>query len=405
MYMGDTMNYSECNKTKDRVSLLGFGCMRFPTSNGKINVEEAVEMIKYAVENGVNYLDTAYPYHGFKSESFLGDYILNQDFARDVKVATKMPIYLVRKSSDFESYFNKQYNKLKIETIDFYLLHAINRGSFEHGVDLGVIEFLEQKKLENKIKNIGFSFHGKLEDFKFIIDSYDWDFCQIQLNIIDEKFQAGIEGLMYAYERGISVIIMEPLRGGSLVHSLPKDIENLYKSSSHQYSNVEWALKYLFDKKEVMCVLSGMSNIEQVKDNVRIANESDVGCLSDEDKRLLHEVKEIYHKQLEVKCTACNYCVDCPVKIDIPLAFQTLNSYKLYNKKSDIALYAQNVGYNSDTPKWTTTCIDCGKCESHCPQDLEIRKEFFKVQSNIETKPIRFFVKVARFIMGKNRNK
>lgn len=398
------MKYRECNKTSDKVSLLGFGCMRFPTKNGKINIDESVEMVKYAIENGVNYLDTAYPYHGFKSESFLGDYILNQEFAKDVKVATKMPMYLVRKTSDFENYFCKQYEKLKINTIDFYLLHAINKASFDNGVELGVIDFLERKKSENKIRNIGFSFHGKLEDFKYIIDSYDWDFCQIQLNIIDEKFQAGLEGLLYAYERGISVVIMEPLRGGSLVHSLPKDIEKLYASSGHNYSNVEWALKYLFDKKEVMCVLSGMSNIDQVKDNVRIASESDVGCLNEDDKKILHDVKDIYHKQLEVKCTACNYCVDCPVNIDIPLAFQTLNSYKLYNKKSDIALYAQNVGYHSDKPRWTTTCIDCGKCESHCPQDIEIRKEFLKVQKNIETKPVRYVVKLLRSIMRKNKN-
>lgn len=397
------MNYRKCLKSNQDISLLGFGCMRFPTKVGAIEVEKSVEMIKTAIEGGVNYLDTAYPYHGFKSEDFLGDYILNQDFAKDVKVATKMPVYLVKKEQDFDRFFDKQYSKLKKDTIDFYLLHAINRSSYEEMVKLNIHQFLESKKSEGKIDNIGFSFHGKLDDFRFIIDSYDWDFCQIQLNIVDENFQAGLEGLNYAYDKGISVIIMEPLRGGSLVHSLPTKVEQIYKDSNRDYSNVEWALKYLFNNHKVMCVLSGMSTMEQVKDNLRIASNSDVGCLTQSDLNILQEVKRVYQEQLEVNCTACGYCVDCPVNINIPLAFQTLNSYKLYGKNSEIALYAQNVGYSSDTPKWTTTCIDCGKCEKHCPQDIEIRKEFKKVQKYVEKKRVRLLTSFLRMIMRKNK--
>ncbi len=397
------MNYRRNLKTGESISILGYGCMRFPTKMGQIDVDPAVEMVKCAILNGVNYLDTAYPYHGFKSESFLGDHILNQDFAKGVKVATKMPVYLVKKRDDLYKFFNKQYAKLKVERIDYYLLHALNRSSYEEMQQLGIHEFLDEIKQEGKIKNIGFSFHGKLDGFKYIIDSYDWDFCQIQLNIVDENFQAGLAGLNYAYEKGVSIIIMEPLRGGSLVNNLPLSAQKLYESYPKQYNNVEWALKYLFNNPKVMCVLSGMSTLEQVQENVKIASQSDVGCLDNDDIALLQAVKKTYESELEVSCTACGYCVDCPVQINIPYAFQTLNTYKLFKSRGEKALYAKTVGYNSDVARWTTTCIDCGKCELHCPQDIEIRKEFKKVQRYVETKPLRYTTSILRMMMGKNK--
>ncbi len=397
------MNYRYNKKTGDEISLLGFGCMRLPTKMGQIDVLESVSMIKYAIQNGVNYLDTAYPYHNFKSESFLGEYILNQDFAKGVKVATKMPVYLVRKYEDFENIFAKQYNKLKVDTIDYYLLHAINKSSYEEMVELNIHEFLLKKQRQGMIKNIGFSFHGKLEGFKYIIDSYDWDFCQIQLNIVDENFQAGIEGLKYASSKGVSVIIMEPLRGGSLVHSLPINAQNVYNNSKRNYSNVEWAFRYLYNNPDVLCVLSGMSTYNQVKENIEIASNCSVGCLDGDDLALLDLVKESYQSELEVNCTACGYCSDCPVSIDIPYAFQTLNAYKLFKNNGERMLYAKSVGYNSDVPKWTSICIDCGKCEVHCPQDIMIRKEFKKVQKQVETKFIRLVTSLLRKVMGKNK--
>ncbi len=397
------MNYRKNLKNNESISILGYGCMRFPTKMGQIDVEPSVEMIKYAIMNGVNYLDTAYPYHGFKSESFLGEYILNQDFAKDVNIATKMPVYLVKKREDLYKFFNKQYTKLKVDCIDYYLLHALNKSSYEDMQKLDIHGFLEELKREGKIRNIGFSFHGKLDGFKYIIDSYDWDFCQIQLNIVDENFQAGLEGLEYAYNKGISIIIMEPLRGGSLVSNLPISAQKLYEDYKKDYNSVEWALKYLFNNPKIMCVLSGMSTLEQVIENVNIASHSDVGCLDSDDLDLLKNVKKTYVSELEVSCTACGYCMDCPVQINIPFAFQTLNTYKLFKSNGEKALYAKTVGYNSDVARWTTTCIDCGKCEKHCPQDILIRKEFKKVQKYVETKPLRYTTSILRMMMGKNK--
>ncbi len=395
------MKYRVISKTKENLSVLGFGCMRFPTSNGKIDVNKSIEMLKYAISNGVNYLDTAYPYHFFQSEKFLGNYILNQDFAKDVFVATKMPVYMVKKSSDLTKIFNKQYKNLNRKTIDYYLLHAINKSSYLDMVDLNIHSFLERLRDDGKIRNIGFSFHGSVDDFKFIIDSYDWDFCQIQLNIVDEQFQAGIIGLDYAVSKGVSVIIMEPLRGGSLVNNLPKGVEEIYRKSNKRYNNVEWALHYLYNNEKVTSVLSGMSTIEQVKENVKIANESKVNVFGKEENEILDAVRKEYLNSVEINCTGCGYCVDCPAGIDIPYAFQTVNNYKLYKRKLDLGIYMKTVGINSTKPNWTSNCIDCGKCERHCPQNILIRKEFKKVSKTIETPFIKFVVKIARIIFKK----
>ncbi len=393
------MNYRKNIKTNDEISLLGFGCMRFPTKSGKIDVQESIKMLEYAIDNGVNYIDTAYPYHSGESEKFLGKYLLNGKYRDKVKVATKLPSFLIRKESDIDKYFNRQYDRLGVETVDYYLLHTLDKSSYDNLVNLNVHQYLETKQKENKIGRIGFSFHGSISDFKYIIDSYDWDFCQIQLNIIDENFQAGLEGLNYAYEKGVSVIIMEPLRGGSLVNSLPKTVSKLYEESDKNYNNVEWAFKYLYNNPKVMCVLSGMSSIEQVKENVAIASNSDAHCLDETDLELLNEVKDEFLKGYDINCTGCGYCIDCPVKIDIPYAFKTHNSYKMYKKNHDLFFYVKIVGLANHKPRWTTTCIDCGKCEEHCPQFLEIRKDFKKVQQTIERSTVRRLTSAARFVM------
>ena len=366
------MEYRLFGKTNEKVSSLGFGCMRFPTdANGNIAEKEAIDMIHYAIDNGVNYFDTAYFYHNGKSEELVGK-ALAGDLRKKVFIATKMPVALVKKEEDFDIFFNEQLRRLNTDYIDFYLLHALDKEGWKDVVIkydfLSKIKNLKEKGL---IKHIGFSFHDDLDTFKMIVDSFDeWEFCQIQLNYLDTEHQAGIEGLEYAYSKGLGVVIMEPLRGGKLAN-VPERVKEILPKD---VSNVECALDFLWDRKEVAVVLSGMSSFHQVKDNIVYANRASVGMMCHNTKNILEYAKEVYRKSAFVPCTACGYCMPCPMGIDIPKIYDIYNKTALGRIKN--IKEKEYILLDSKADK----CIKCGKCENVCPQGIKATEFMPKIE-------------------------
>lgn len=396
------MLYRKMPKSSDELSILGYGCMRFPTKAGLINKPEALKQIRMAIDAGVNYLDTAFPYHGGASESFLGEYVLKDGYREKVKIATKLPTFLVNKREDMDKYFKKQIDKLQVDYIDYYLLHTLDGDLWAKLKSLGVFEFMDKLKESGKIKHIGFSYHGTREDFKVIIDEYDWDFCQIQFNILDENYQAGLEGLNYAASKNIGVIVMEPLRGGQLVGKIPAPVEKIWNQADVKHSPADWALRWIWNHPAVQVVLSGMNEEAHILENIKVASEVLPNSLTEKELEIVKEVKSTYDELLKIRCTGCRYCLPCPAGIDIPFSFQTYNNHHMFDGKfGSKMMYANAVGISSKEVSWTSMCIDCGKCEEACPQNIEIRKEFLGVQRDIETKAVRIISKIARKIMKK----
>lgn len=352
------------------VSSLGFGCMRFPTINNNdeiIDEEKSIEMLRYAIDNGVNYVDTAYPYHKGQSEILVGK-ALKDGYRERVKLATKSPVWLTESYEDFYKYLNEQLEKLQTSYIDMYLLHALNKERWEAILKLDVLKFLDEAKEKGLIKHPGFSFHGDLDTFKQIVDSYDWSFCQIQYNILDVDYQAGVEGLKYASSKGLAVIIMEPLKGGKLAVTPPDEIQNLWNKSKIKRPPVHWALKWLWNQPEVTLILSGMSSLDQVMDNISYAEDSEIDSLSDEELKIVDEVRDTYNNLIKINCTKCGYCMPCPQGVDIPLNFSIYNDRHIYNDlKSSLKKY-EDLHEN----KKASSCIECGKCQPLCPQNLPI---------------------------------
>lgn len=379
------MLYREIPKTGDKLSVLGYGCMRFPQRNGRIDEERTEKQIISAIERGVNYFDTAYIYHGGKSESILGK-ILEKGYRDKVKIATKLPPYMVHSYNDMEKVLNNQLRKLRTDRIDYYLMHALNNmDGWERLKNLGILEFLEKAKNEGKIINIGFSYHGDKEDFKRIVDDYPWDFCQIQYNYIDENLQAGKEGLEYASEKGLGVIIMEPLRGGSLVGRMPKEIQNIWDRSDIKRSPAEWALRWIWNHPQVNVVLSGMNDEAHIDENIRIAEEAYPNSLTEEELKLYKNVKAEYNRLMKVGCTGCSYCMPCPAGVDIPTCFSYYNSRFLFNNKHTRYQYVGFTGgLTGGKPTRASLCVECGKCEKVCPQHLPIRKHLKEVTKEME---------------------
>ena len=362
------MQYRYFTKDKLKVSLLGLGCMRFPIIDKdptKIDREKAFRILDYALENGINYFDTAYPYHGGKSEGLVGDFFEKID-RKKYFLATKNPVWLVKDHGDFMKYLDEQLVNLKTNYIDFYLLHSLSKGTFDKIKDLEFIKFIEEAKKSKKINYIGFSFHDDYEVFEEIIDSYPWDFCQIQLNYIDRDYQAGLKGLRYAESKGIDVVIMEPLKGGKLA-SAPEEIVQIWDRSKIKRSSPEWALKYLYSLSGISTVLSGMSTLDQIKENIELTNKADL--LEKEDFDLIDRAEKIYKSRIKVGCTSCNYCMPCPSGVRIP------NVFELYNNKSVYGTtYESRKSYKNliDGKEDASSCIECGLCEEACPQNLSI---------------------------------
>lgn len=354
-------------------SALGFGAMRLPTidgESGKVDEEETTKMIRYAINNGVNYVDTAWPYHDQKSEIVVGK-ALKDGYREKVKLATKLPSWAIKDSDDLDKYLNKQLEKLEVDKIDFYLLHALMRDRWDNlqELDKDVFEWMQEKKEEGKIEYAGFSFHDNFEVFKEIIDTYEWDFCQIQYNYVDQEYQAGKKGLKYAASKGLGVIIMEPLRGGILANEPPKEMKEIWKESDRDWNPVEWALHWLWNQPEVSLVLSGMSKMNQVEENVEIASRSSINSLNEKDLEVINQAADKFKDISPVRCTGCNYCLPCPNNILIPLLFQIYNESELYDKyeekKKRYDVFKENERAASD-------CVKCEECLEKCPQNLAI---------------------------------
>lgn len=400
------MQYRKNNKTGEDISVLGYGCMRMPTRAGSIDIERARNQIIYAIDHGVNYLDTAWIYHRGASESFLGNHILKNGYREKVNIATKLPCFLINKASQFEEFFEKQRKNLQVDVIDYYLLHTLDKVTFEKMLSLGIIDFMNKLKAEGKIRYMGFSFHDKPETFAPIVDSYDWDFCQIQYNIIDEHFQAGINGIRYAKSKGLNVFVMEPLRGGMLVGKMPKSVASIYEQAQVERSPADWALRWILNHEEVTMLLSGMNFEPHIVENIETASSSFVNSMTEHELEIIDEVRKCYNEILTVKCTVCKYCLPCPAKIDIPNAFKHLNDLNMFGSRITRTNYLLGEGVRTDDgkPHWTSSCINCGKCEKACPQHLPIREDLKKVAKKLEGFGVKPLAALIRLFYHRNRN-
>ncbi len=369
------MLYRTIPKNKDELSILGFGAMRLPVkSDGSIDDEKATQMIRHAIDSGVNYVDTAWPYHMGESEPFLAR-ALEGGYREKVRLATKMPQWLVKGPEDMERFLNAQLEKLNTDHIEYYLLHSLVRSSWAKLKDFGVLGFLDTAKADGRIINAGFSYHGAPEDFEPIVDAYDWDFCQIQYNFLDTDVQAGTAGLKYAASRGIGVIVMEPLRGGNLADPVPKEVMDIWKEADVKRSPVEWALRWVWNHPEVTVVLSGMSEPEHVDENLKISQKGLPGSLTAKELHIVERVAEKYNELMKISCTGCRYCMPCPEGVDIAACFEAYNNLHMFGDSDRLKMmYAAKLGgilRGADT-NFASQCTRCGQCLDACPQDLQI---------------------------------
>ncbi len=390
----DIVLYRENPRNHQYLSGLGYGCLRFSKKGGAIDQKKAEAEMKFAVEQGVNYFDTAYTYPG--SEVCLGTF-LAKGYRDKVKIATKLPHYYVKAPEDLERYFAEQLRRLKTDHVEYYLMHMLNDvAALERLKGLGLEDWIAEKKASGAIENIGFSFHGGTENFIRIIDAYEWDFCQIQYNYMDEHSQAGRRGLQYASAKGLPVIIMEPLRGGRLVQGLPVTAKKLIARANPKRSPAEWGLRWLWNQPEVTVILSGMNDLSQVKENVRIASESTPNSMGKGELAVIERVKAEINKYVKIPCTGCGYCMPCPKGVDIPVCFQAYNTSYTDNFISGLKAYFMCNALRTN-PSGASNCVRCGKCEKRCPQKISVPKELGRVRRRMEG-PI---YKIARKIAGK----
>lgn len=363
------MEYRKFGKDGQDVSLLGFGSMRLPVlSNGEIDEPQAINMIRTAIDRGVNYVDTAYMYHDGKSEVVVGK-ALKDGYREKVLLADKMPIWSARNEDEMKAIFEEQFKRLDVTCIDMYLVHNITTGIWKLAKKHNLLRFLEEEKKKGRIKYIGFSFHDELPVFKEVLDAYQWDFCQIQLNYMDADFQAGVAGLTYATEKGIPVIVMEPLKGGKITDSLPSSIQEIWDTAEIKRTPAEWAFKWVANFPSVFTILSGMSNMAQLEDNLRIFNDLKPDSLTEKEKAIIRQAAYQYNSLIKFSCTACKYCMPCPVKINIPSVISLYNDWFLYGqnqKTADDYLMWNPLG------KRASDCTGCKACEEHCPQGLPV---------------------------------
>lgn len=383
------MQYRKDRKGNE-LSVLGYGCMRFTRKGSGIDIDKAEKELMYAVQSGVNYLDTAYIYPG--SEAAVGE-ILSRNHCREkVFLATKLPHYMIKSIEGVEKIFKEELRRLQTDYIDYYLMHMLtDTDTWEKLKKIGITEWIESKLKSGTIRNIGFSYHGHTEMFQKLIDVYDWDFCQIQYNYMDEHSQAGRAGLKYAAGKGIPVIIMEPLRGGRLVDLLPKGAKRLFEQDKLGRTPAELAFRWLYNQPEVTCVLSGMNSMEMIEENIKTAEKGKAGHFGEEDDALVEAVKAEIQKTVKVGCTGCGYCMPCPRGVDIPVTFRCYNEMYSETKSGARKEYLQCTAFRQNQSS-ASLCIECGKCESHCPQQIEIRKELKNAVRELETLPY----KVAR---------
>lgn len=356
------MEYTQYGKTGLKVSKLGLGCMRFPKDEN-----EAIHMVRYAIDDGVNYLDTAYVY---KDSEVITGKALKDGYRNKIYLATKSPIWNITKHKDFEKYLDEQLLRLGTDHIDVYLLHNLFSGNWEKVQKYDGLTFLDKMIAKGKILHKAFSIHGSTEAFKEIVDSFDWEMAQIQLNILDENQQVGVEGLKYAAQRGLAMVIMEPLRGGYLLNNVPQEAHDLIGAYPEKRSLVEWCFRWLYNMPEVSLILSGTSSLDQLKDNLRIFDQAKSGVMSDEDQNLIIKIRQAFEAKNSIGCTGCRYCMPCPRGVGIPEIFKLYNSYQLMKPHPIDQVFYQNTivpaGSGADQ------CVSCGLCSQHCPQGLKI---------------------------------
>ena len=366
----------------DMLSVLGYGCMRFSRKGAGIDLEKAKAELREAIEGGVNYLDTAYIYPG--SEVAVGKILESTGLRDRVYIATKLPQYLIKSSAGIEKTFREELSRLRTDHIDYYLMHMItDAASWRKLEGLGIREWIAEKKRKGEIRHIGFSFHGSTDIFLEVLNAYDWDFCQIQYNYMDEHSQAGRRGLEAAQAKGVPVIIMEPLRGGRLVGMLPKAAQARIAANPRGYTAAQWALNWLWNQPGVTCVLSGMNSLEMVRENLKSAAQAQAGMLTGDDLKLIDEIRNDLNGAIRVGCTGCGYCMPCPQGVDIPAAFRCLNDIEISGKFAALKSYWQITAIRQ-TPGSASRCIGCGKCERHCPQGLPIREKRKEVSRELE---------------------
>lgn len=375
------MNYRS-DKYGNKLSILGFGCMRFQRNGAAIDYEEAEREILTAYHAGVNYFDTAYIYPG--SEALLGEVFSRNGIRGQVNIATKLPHYLIKSREGMERLFQEELKRLQTDYVDYYLMHMLNDvDTWDRLKKLGVVEWIAEKKQRGAIRQIGFSYHGNSEVFCNLIDAYDWDFCQIQYNYLDEHSQAGRRGLHHAAAKGIPVIIMEPLRGGKLVNRLPEEAKRIFAEYPVKRSPAEWGLRWLWDQPEVTVVLSGMNTDAMVRENLKTASEVKVGEMTDGEHEMLKKVVRAIQAKMKVGCTGCGYCMPCPKSVDIPGTFAAWNRYHSESKFGGFREYLMCTALRKNSAA-ASNCIECGKCERHCPQGIPIREKLKEARKDLE---------------------
>lgn len=381
-------------RRQGNLPILGFGCMRFSRKGSGIDMEATEQQLLYAIGCGVDYLDTAYVYPG--SEAAVGTILAKHGLREQVQIATKLPHYLIKSRDGLEKIFKEQLKRLKTTYIDNYLMHMLpDVEVWEKLVSMGVLDWLKEKQESGQIRRVGFSYHGNTEQFIRLVDVYDWDFCQVQYNYMDEFSQAGREGVRYAAAKGMPVIIMEPLRGGRLVNGLPPKALEVLAEAEPKRSPADWALRWLWNQPEVSCVLSGMNSMEMIKENIRIAESVQVGELTEEQMAMYEKVKQAINEKIKVPCTGCNYCTPCPFGVDIPGVFRCYNVRYTDSWFTGMREYLMTTTLRANRTN-ASLCRKCGKCEKHCPQGIKIRKELEQVTKQMETPIYRVAAWVSR---------
>lgn len=393
------MQYRRIPKTGDEIFPLGFGAMRLPLKNGRIDRAKAKELIYYAVDKGVNFIDTAYLYGD--SESFLGE-ILTPEIRSRVKICTKLPSINVRKYEDMENILDEQLKRLQIDCIDYYLIHAVDLKTVNRLLKRDLIKFLSKAKEEGKIRHVGFSYHGPKEEFEIIVDGYDWDIVMVQYNYFDENVQASVEGIEYAASKGMGVLVMEPLKGGILAGKMPADAEEIFKRANPDKSNAQWAMEWVLNNRNVTCVLSGMNTFEQLDENLAVAEKTSPMSMSFEDMETVELVKRVMRDSLKINCSTCGYCMPCPQGVNIPECLKIYNEKYLFGHKGfvnpSLMDYYQYVGGIMGSEGSAGSCNGCGKCLRKCPQKLDIIKELKKVKKEFEFPGVRYVLLFVRHI-------
>jgi len=395
------MLYRKMPKNGDELSILGFGCMRLAANtDGSIDEERAGNQLRYAIDNGVNYVDTAWPYHMGQSEPFVGR-ALAGGYREKVKLATKLPSWLIGKREDMDKYLNAQLEKLRTDRIDYYLVHALVGDLWDTVEKIGVKEFLDRAKADGRIRNAGFSFHGAGEDFNRIVDAYDWDFCQIQYNFLDERNQAGTKGLKYAAKNGLGVVIMEPLRGGNLTRNVPLSVKEIWEEAPVKRTPAEWALRWVWNHPEVTVVLSGMNDEAHVAENLKVAGEALPGSLTKDELQIVRRAEKKYRELMKVGCTGCQYCMPCQNGVNIPLCFEEYNNlHTVPNPEEEKFMYAGRLGgaVGTGKPEFASLCVKCGECVDKCPQHIDIPAVLESVVAELEGPGFEERVAMARQI-------